>query len=105
MVSARWTDVATWRSGWARTRSAVSIFGVLRETLDFGPQNWCGDFTLPGYGRHYRPAAERALDPVVCEKLDLSALVTHSLPLSRYRDGVDLLRDQAAIKVSFDPWG
>ncbi len=89
----------------ARTRSAVSIFGVLRETVDFGPQNWGGDFALLGYGRHNRSAAERALELVLSGTLDLSALVTHRLPLTHYREGVELLRSHEAIKVCFDPWG
>ncbi len=37
-------------------------------------------------------------------QLDLSALVTHHLPLERYADGVDLLERQEAIKVCFWPW-
>ena len=89
----------------ARTRYVVSIFGVLRETVEFGPDNWYGDFALLGYGRHNRPAAERALDLVVQGQLDLAALVTHRLPLSRYPEGVELLRSREAIKVCFDPWG
>jgi threonine dehydrogenase-like Zn-dependent dehydrogenase len=82
----------------ARTRETVSIFGVLREEIAFGPKNWNRNFTLMGYGMHNKEAAERAL------KL-ISPLVTHSLPLTRYKEGVDLLRKKEAIKVCFDPWG
>lgn len=31
-------------------------------------------------------------------------LVTHSLPLSRYRKGIELLRSKTAVKVCFLPW-
>ena len=87
-----------------RTRGEVSIFGVLRETLAFGPQQWSGGFALLGYGSHNREAAERALGLVVEGKLALSPLVTHSMPFSRYREGVGLLRAKQAIKVCFHPW-
>jgi threonine dehydrogenase-like Zn-dependent dehydrogenase len=89
----------------ARTRETVSIFGVLREQLAFGPKNWNRNFTLMGYGMHNREAAERALDLIVTGAVSLSPLITHSLPLTRYREGVDLLRKKEAIKVCFDPWG
>ena len=45
----------------ARTIEAVAIFGVLRETVDFGPQHWYGGFSLLGYGAHNRAAGEQAL--------------------------------------------
>jgi threonine dehydrogenase-like Zn-dependent dehydrogenase len=57
-----------------------------------------------GYGTHYRRAAERALQLVVEGQLELAPLVTHTLPFSRYGEGVDLLRAKEAIKVCFLPW-
>jgi threonine dehydrogenase-like Zn-dependent dehydrogenase len=87
----------------ARTRRTVAIFGVLRQPVTFGPELWWGDFALVGYGEHSRGAAERALSLVEGGKLDLSALVTHTLPLSRYAEGVELLRRREAIKVLFTP--
>jgi threonine dehydrogenase-like Zn-dependent dehydrogenase len=87
-----------------RTRGAVAIFGVLREQVLFGPQHWSGGFALLGYGSHNRLAAERALQLVLKGQLDLRPLVTHSLPLSRYREGVELLRSKTAVKVCFLPW-
>lgn len=88
----------------ARTRKTVAIFGVLRETIDFGPAHWWGDFALLGYGEHNRPAAERALALIQAGQLDLEPLVTHHLPLTRYTEGIDLLRQKAAIKILYHPW-
>lgn len=86
-----------------RTRQAVAIFGVLREVVGFGPGHWPG-LTLMGYLPHNRGAAERALAQIVAGRLDLACLSTHSLPLSRYAEGVELLRRKEAIKVRFQPW-
>ncbi len=87
----------------ARTKETVAIFGVLREPIVFGPAHWWGDFALLGYGAHNRAAAGRALDLIVSGKLDLTPLVTHRLPLSRYAEGVELLRTKEAVKVLFLP--
>lgn len=86
-----------------RTRRTVGIFGVLREHIAFGPEYWWGDFALLGYGEHNRAAAGRALQLVLDSSLDLASLITHTLPLSRYHEGVDLLRRKDAIKVLFQP--
>ena len=86
-----------------RTRETVAIFGVLREEIRFGPDQWWGDFALLGYNHHYREAAERALDLILNGRLDLAALVTHTLPLSHYAEGVELLRKKEAIKILFLP--
>ena len=88
----------------ARTRETVSIFGVLREEIAFGPKNWNRNFTLMGYGMHNKDAAQRALNLIVKGDVNLSPLVTHSLPFTRYKEGVALLRNKEAIKVCFDPW-
>lgn len=87
----------------ARTRETIAIFGVLREKLIFGPDQWWGNFALLGYNSHYREAAERALRLILNRKLDLSVLVTHTLPMSRYAEGVELLRNKQAIKVLYIP--
>jgi len=89
----------------ARTLQAVSIFGVLREDIVFGPQNRSRDFMLMGYGTHNLGAAERALDLIVKGDVNLSPLATHTLPMTEYKQGVELLKNQEAIKVCFDPWG
>lgn len=88
----------------ARTRETVSIFGVLREEIAFGPKNWNRNFTLMGYGMHNKDAAQRALNLIVKGDVNLSPLVTHSLPLTSYKEGVELLKNKEAIKVCFDPW-
>jgi threonine dehydrogenase-like Zn-dependent dehydrogenase len=87
-----------------RTRHEVAIFGVLRETVHFGPQLWSGGFALLGYGSHNRQAAEQALRLVLDGQIDLAPLVTHKLPLSEYVQGVELLRTKQAYKICFLPW-
>lgn len=87
----------------AGTRRTVAIFGVLREPVRFGPAQWWGDCALLGYATHTRGAAERAYALVEAGRLDLAALVTHELPLSRYAEGVELLRRKEAVKVLFRP--
>jgi threonine dehydrogenase-like Zn-dependent dehydrogenase len=86
-----------------RTQQVVSIFGVLREDVRFGARHW-GGLSLLGYGRHNRPAAARALALVENRQLALSPLVTHSLPFTRYPEGIEWLRTKRAIKVCFLPW-
>ena len=85
----------------ARTNETVAIFGVLREHVGFGPEHWWGGFALLGYGEHNRGAAERALALVTAGTLRLAPLVTHTLPMSRYAEGVELLLRKEAIKVLF----
>jgi threonine dehydrogenase-like Zn-dependent dehydrogenase len=88
-----------------RTRRAVALFGVLREEVRFGSRHLFGPgLHLMGYGEHNRAAAETALALIREGTLELAPLITHRLPLSRYAEGVALLRDKTAIKVLFDPW-
>jgi threonine dehydrogenase-like Zn-dependent dehydrogenase len=87
----------------AASKRAVAIFGVLRDPVQFTPAQWYGGFSLIGYGEHNHGAAERALEAVLAGDLDLSPLITHSLPLSEYAEGVALLQSMEAIKVLFDP--
>jgi threonine dehydrogenase-like Zn-dependent dehydrogenase len=86
------------------TRKAVALFGVLRDPVDFGFGEWGSGVALLGYGGHSREAAERALALVVNRRLRLEPLITHQLPLTRYAEGVELLRRKEAIKVAFLPW-
>jgi threonine dehydrogenase-like Zn-dependent dehydrogenase len=88
----------------AQTKEVVALFGVLRENVAFGWEHWRRGLKLLGYERHNRQAAEQALQMIVEDKLNLVPLATHSLPLARYADGVELLRSKAAIKVRFLPW-
>jgi 2-desacetyl-2-hydroxyethyl bacteriochlorophyllide A dehydrogenase len=85
-----------------RTKHAVSIFGVLREEVAFGPSHWAG-LSLSGYGNHNRGAAERALALVDAGSLDLAPLATKTMSLTDYQEGVELLRRKEAVKVCFIP--
>lgn len=86
-----------------RTTHAVSIFGVLREEITFAPRHWVG-LSLIGYESHNREAGLRALHLIEEGRLDLAPLVSETMPLSRYREGIDLLFEKKAIKVCFLPW-
>ena len=88
----------------ARTKEVVAIFGVLREDVAFGWDHWRRGLKLLGYERHNRAAAEQALELIVQGQLALTPLATHTLPLTRYAEGVELLRSKQAIKVRFLPW-
>ncbi len=88
----------------SRTAETVALFGVLRDEVRFGWADWRRGLKLLGYERHNRAAAEQALALVGQGQLDLAALATHSLPLARYAEGVELLRAKQAIKVRFLPW-
>jgi 2-desacetyl-2-hydroxyethyl bacteriochlorophyllide A dehydrogenase len=87
----------------ARTRRAVTIFGVLREEIAYGPQHW-GGLALIGYESHRRSAAEAALQLIAAGKLDLSVLIGARLPFPDYLRGIDMLRRKEAIKICFLPW-
>ena len=87
-----------------RTRQVVTIFGVLRETIEYEARHRSGGMALLGYAGHNRGAAERALAQIAAGRLDLKPLVSRTLPLSRYAEGVEALRGQEAVKVLFDPW-
>ena len=86
------------------TRDTVSIFGVLRQTVRFGPEQWWGGFGLLGYATHTREAAEEAYQCILDGTLRLAPLVGERLPFPRYAEGVEMLRSQQALKVLFDPW-
>jgi threonine dehydrogenase-like Zn-dependent dehydrogenase len=88
-----------------RTRRCVALFGVLREEVRFASRHLFGPgLVLMGYGDHNRAAAETALRFIVEGKLRLAPLISQTLPLTRYAEGVELLQRKAAIKVLFDPW-
>ena len=86
-----------------RTRHVVAVFGVLRDEVNFGFKDWCRGLHLIGYGSHNQAAAETALARIVEGDLKLAPLITKTLPLERYAEGVALLREQKAIKVCFIP--
>ena len=86
-----------------RTKRAVTLFGVLRNNLNFPPSHWYGGFSLVGYGEHNRRSAERALRLVVDGKLRLDPLISRTLPFTEYERGVELLARKEAIKILFVP--
>ena len=85
-------------------RDTVALFGVQREAYAFEPRHYHPALRLCGYPGHSHDAADYAVKRIVDGSLDLSMLVTHRLPLSQYRHGIDLLERQEAIKVLFLPW-
>jgi threonine dehydrogenase-like Zn-dependent dehydrogenase len=87
------------------TRESVAIFGVLRENIRFGPEQWWGGFALLGYGTHTRAAAGEAYGLILEGKLKLAPLINGRLPFTRYAEGVERLRSKDAVKILFDPWG
>lgn len=88
-----------------RTRRCVTLFGVLREEVRFAMRHfWGPGLILSGYANHNRAAAETALRLIIEGKLKLAPLITHTLPFTRYAEGVELLRKKQAIKILFDPW-
>ncbi len=88
-----------------RTRVAVALFGVVRGQIAYaGELMWGPGVSLVGYGDHNRAAAETALEAIVAGALRLETLISATLPLRHYVEGVAMLREQRAIKVLFDPW-
>ncbi len=87
------------------TRESVAVFGVLREHVRFGPEQWWGGFALLGYGTHTRAAAGEAYRLILEGKLNLAPLISGRLPFTRYAEGVERLRTKEAVKILFDPWG
>lgn len=86
------------------TRGSVAIFGVLREDVRFGPDQWWGGFALLGYGTHTREAAVEPYELIRKGKLLLAPLMSERLPFTRYAEGVERLRRKEAVKILFDPW-
>ncbi len=84
------------------TSHLVMLFAVQREPYTFAPRHWVG-LALAGTQPHTRPAAEYALARLEAGALDLTPLVTHTLPLSDYPRGVELLKTGEALKVAFAP--
>lgn len=87
-----------------QSKDVVAIFGVLREDVAFGWNHWRRGLKLMGYEAHNRAAAEQALQLIIQRQLTLTPLTTHTLPLTRYAEGVALLRTKQAIKIRFLPW-
>ncbi len=84
-------------------KEAAALFGVQRETYLYEPRHYNG-LTLCGYPGHHKSAAEYALELIVQKKLQLAPLITHTLPLQNYQQGLALLQNRQAVKVCFLPW-
>lgn len=85
------------------TRWVVALFGVLRDEARFGFSNWCSGLHLVGYGQQNRGAAERALEHIRAGRLRLAPLISRTLPLTEYTEGIELLRSREAVKILFQP--
>jgi len=86
-----------------RTLEVVALFGVLREEVGFGFKHWCDGLHLVGYAAHNKAAAETALAHILSGSLKLSPLISATLPLEQYAEGVRMLREKTAIKVCYLP--
>lgn len=85
-----------------RTHGILALFGVQREPYTFDIRHY-SRLILCGYPGHSRAAAEYAVAKITDGTLDLSCLITHTLPFSRYAEGIALLERQEAIKILFVP--
>ena len=85
-----------------RTQDVVAFFGVQREDYTYALRH--AGLTLLGYKGHFRESAEYAVGLIREGKLNLAPLITHKLPLERYREALELLEKRQAIKVCFLPW-
>ncbi|MCX7013369.1 MAG: zinc-binding dehydrogenase [Candidatus Sumerlaeota bacterium] len=85
------------------TREAISIFGVLRGEVAYSQRHTRG-LAILGYAGHSRAAGERALRLILDGQVRLRPLATKTLPLRRYAEGIQLLRERQAIKICYLPW-
>ncbi len=86
------------------TNGLCVLFAVQRAPYTFAPEHW-GGLVLAGAQPHTRAAAEYAAARLAAGTLDLGALVTRTMPLEDYAEGVALLRRQEALKIAFLPHG
>ena len=85
------------------TGDILALFGVQREDYTFSPLHYNG-LRLCGYKGHSRRSAEYAVDLISKGSLNLAPLVSHSLPLEAYNQGIEMLEKQQATKICFRPW-
>ena len=93
--------------GLARKGGAVSLFASLPGTAS--------DITLDSRAIHYgelrlvgssdsRPEhVRKAVDLLAEGRVDAAALVTHRLPLSRFHEGIELMKQKLSLKVVIRP--
>ncbi|MBB6734508.1 zinc-dependent alcohol dehydrogenase [Cohnella zeiphila] len=98
-------DAASVQNVLDHTDDHVVIFGVLRGEVKYGAQLWFKGTRLESY--RYQPLGKKErkllLDLVVHKGLDTQVLQSVHGSFARYREAVDLLRNQQAIKVYFYP--
>ncbi|MCU6711357.1 alcohol dehydrogenase catalytic domain-containing protein [Paenibacillus sp. J5C_2022] len=84
-----------------RIDSHLVIFGVLKGEVRYGEHLWFKGIRLESY--RYRKFDEQdqalLLDLVVNKGLNTDCLQTHHVPFYRYRETIELLNKQEAIKV------
>lgn len=80
----------------------VVLFAVQRQPYTFSPHHW-GRLILAGAQPHTREAAIYARDRIAAGKVTLAPLVSQTMPLTDYIQGIELLRKQQAIKIAFLP--
>jgi len=77
------------------------IFGVLKGEVSYGGHLWFKGLKLESYKYRKFSAQDQLLllDMVANKGLNTECLQTHHVPFTRYRETVDLLKAQEAIKV------
>lgn len=84
-----------------RVKKHFATFAVQRHDYVFAPSHQ--GLILIGYQGHSKSAARYALDQILAGRLDLELLISEKLPLERYLEGVELLKQQQAIKICYVP--
>jgi len=81
--------------------SHLVIFGVLKGEVRYGDHLWLKGTKLESYRYRRFTEQDRALllDLVLNKGLNTECLQTHHVPLYRYRETIELLQKQEAIKV------
>ncbi len=80
----------------------IAFFGVLRERPERTQRHQ--GLAFQPYGTHRREAAEYAMKRIRDRQLKLSPLVSQELALSRFTEGIEILRRKEAIKILYRPW-
>lgn len=85
------------------TRGPVALFGVPHGQIHYGLPEWSRGASLLAFPGNSRRDAELARDLLAADKIRAQPLISATLPLCRYGEGVDLLARREAIKVCFIP--
>jgi len=84
------------------TQGPVAVFGVPHGNITYGTKNIGTSLLVP----YVNPDAEdtaRVIELWTSGQLNTDAIVTASLPFSRYADGLGMLMKREAIKIYFYP--